>query len=573
MTVLLVAVLAVGCGKKRGSSAAGAPHPVDAGASAMTGGAGGPTPGASDASSGAGGDAPGGVAVEAGPGDRAGGETATPPPDGPRPSADAAAIASPDAGRGPVDLPPPPMTGEFHQTLPLLGAVLTSRSPTFGWTDPGGFEYFVVDICRDPSCNDLVERGFSGLTAYSMQGTLDEGKVYWKVRAMQPMGRGAIDSPVWYAHVPARTSMRDTSMLAFPDFNRDGFVDLARASQGSEVQVTSFGSLPPPPPVILPGPALSLANGVDVNADGYGDLLVGREGAVDVYYGGVLGLRLVSVLTGGAGFGARLAGVGDVDGNGFADVLVGTQPDGGAGSATLFLSGRSGLGKAAMTLPLGRVAPAGDVNADGFADVVACSPAGAQASLYVGGPRGLTLAGALVDPRGLGVAVSYGNACQGVGDVNGDGFGDVVITGGGQPLAAMVFLGAETGVPVSTATINVTGSSAEDLYVSTAGDVNRDGYTDLVLTSDAVRVYHGGAGGLNLAPATIIPGEFRVAAGLGDITRDFTSDLVLLPRACDQPAVVYPGSIMGVVAMPVYTVPAGTGAAAIVPCSARFLAR
>jgi hypothetical protein len=334
-------------------------------------------------------------------------------------------------------------------------------------------------------------------------------------------------------------------MLALPDFNGDGHTDVAQASHGGAVLVTSFPPGSPQavtPRWVLPGPARALASAIDVNADGFGDLLVARQEVVDVYYGGEAGLTLVRVLTGGPGFGARLAGVGDVNGDGFGDVVVGSQPDGGSGSAALYLSSPTGLAEpSGAPLPMGRFGGAADVNADGFADVVVCSPVTGKASLYFGSPQGLMLAGSLADPRATGV-VSFGNDCQGVGDVNGDGFGDLVVTGADQTPIGVIYFGAETGLPAAGPILKVTGKSAETLFMASAGDTNRDGYTDVAMATDTgVHLFLGAAAGPAPGATATLAGDHRTAAGVGDFDADRASDLLVAPQACDQPVRIVRG--------------------------------
>ena len=91
------------------------------------------------------------------------------------------------------------------------------------------------------------------------------------------------------------------------------------------------------------------------------------------------------------GAGAFLASAGDVNGDGYADLIVG-----GAAAAYLFLGGPAGL-SAAPSATLAqraaqsgvRVASAGDVNGDGFADVVIANFDQATVYVYLGGPSGL----------------------------------------------------------------------------------------------------------------------------------------------------------------------------------------
>jgi hypothetical protein len=137
-----------------------------------------------------------------------------------------------------------------------------------------------------------------------------------------------------------------------------------------------------------------------------------------VYHGGATGVatvpfRVLEGTTTDGRFGASVAGTGDVDGDGYADLVVGAPlagPGGrqNAGTASLFHGGATGvvlrparvLEGAVMLEHLGAsLAGAGDVNGDGFADLVVgapnANPGGRSwagtANVFLGGARGLAM--------------------------------------------------------------------------------------------------------------------------------------------------------------------------------------
>ena len=179
--------------------------------------------------------------------------------------------------------------------------------------------------------------------------------------------------------------------------------------------------------------------------------------------------------------------------------------------------------QAGAVLGYGRPA-AGDVNGDGYADVILGAPlfdAGEQdegaAFLYYGGPAGpSTTADWRVEGNQSGA--QFGITVGTAGDVNGDGYADIVVGAhrydGGQTDegAAFIYFGSATG-PNTQPTRVIEGNQAS-VYLGkiagTAGDVNGDGYSDLIVGAQhysggqtdegAAFVYYGNRGGLSLRP-------------------------------------------------------------------------
>ncbi len=319
----------------------------------------------------------------------------------------------------------------------------------------------------------------------------------------------------------------------------------------------------------------SVSSAGDVNGDGYGDVLVGaygydngeaNEGMVFLFLGSSSGLTWSSSWTieGGlanAYLGWSVSTAGDVNGDGYSDVVVGACAYGsGFGRGCLYLGSTSGLSPSPSWVVDGAqasanfgfsIATAGDVNGDGYSDVIAGAPYHdngetdeGKAYLYLGGPSGLS---ATTGWNSSGEAADnyFGYSVTGAGDVNGDGFSDVVVGAfgyDGNRGKAYLFPGSASGL-ATTASWSKTGETAGDYFgtsVGSAGDVNGDGYTDVIIGasnhssySGRAYLYLGGASGLSSSASWTATGESvnsyfgATAAMAGDVNGDGYSDVVI----------------------------------------------
>ena len=368
----------------------------------------------------------------------------------------------------------------------------------------------------------------------------------------------------------------------------------------------------------------SVSGAGDVNGDGFDDVVIGAYGAdfngilsgssyvVFGKAGGFPAALSLSTLTGANGFqidgaaspdfsGVSVSGAGDVNGDGFDDVLIGARgaDNNGAGYVVFgkadgfvsvlklsTLDGANGFkisGEAAQDFSGTSVSGAGDINGDGFDDLFIGAPsadpngsasgasyvvfgkaAGFASTLSVStldGANGFRINGETADDQS-------GRSVSGAGDVNGDGFADLLIgaladPNGSATRADYLVFGKASGFAAAlnlstldgTNGFRITGGTATNqsgVSVSGAGDVNGDGFDDLLigapyattngLASGASYLVFGktggfgaalnlstldGANGFKLSGAKAVDESGCSVSGAGDVNGDGFDDLLI----------------------------------------------
>ena len=391
-----------------------------------------------------------------------------------------------------------------------------------------------------------------------------------------------------------------TSVAALGDVSGDGYADVAIGApyfdsddigkiyiylgSPSPDPLSPFGDLIGSPPSLF-GIGASVQGLGDTNGDGRPDFAFSRAGNDPSVDNHVTVVHMAVTMGVESEFGdcthdfSHVGKAGDFDGDGFTDMVLGSQHWGptGCGDSTgrvrWYPGGAEGPTDSPTWGPFSgnggdrmgaALANAGDFNGDGYDDLIIGLPEADQLAtdagavgLWLGGPEGLELSpdGELQPPTSvlLETGDEYGAALAGLGDINGDGYEDVVVGAPGSLIAgadqgaAYVFLGQDAPGPVIAAEDVVPGVGPGARFgeaVAGLGDVDGDGWTELMITSPGAS---GGGGqaeifswdGSGLTSTWLVNSSGNDALGAAaagaDVNGDGFSDVIIGVPGADAP--------------------------------------
>ena len=456
--------------------------------------------------------------------------------------------------------------------------------------------------------DDLQNLDLSGLMpeqGFVLTGLGQGDQTGWSVASAGDMNGDGLDDLVFSA--PRSDSEQPDSGTVYLIFGQTDLAELdletLSPSQGIRIQGASAFDVA----------GVAIASAGDVNGDGFEDLIIGAPysqntqtwaGESYLIYGGPdlssLDLSALNSSQGfrltGSEFGARsgfsVASAGDVNGDGLDDLIVGafgaTGADYYAGASYIIYGSQNSQDVSLATLTpeqgfaiLGAsfgeisgwsVDGAGDVNGDGFDDVIIGAPWGSMGGFYAGqayviygGQDAETVDLSALSPQqgfiiqGDEAFDDAGRSVSSAGDVNGDGYSDLLI---GAPFAtseagphgeAYIIYGGQdlsqdNQIDLTTLTeaqgLIIRGDAAFDVAgwaVSAAGDVNGDGFDDVSVGAPSsddggvdagdVFIIFGGATGTEVTENSIHQGsmavdQFTGGAGADTFLNISTGDVV-----------------------------------------------
>jgi ankyrin repeat protein len=417
------------------------------------------------------------------------------------------------------------------------------------------------------------ESGFTALHYAARFGNKDAAEVL--------IARGAdINAKDKQGHTPLQVAVNHDYKVAELLINKgadsgiraeSGQTLLQLAQQRKRVESTTPDMIFDGEPNSLFGPQIACG---DVDGDGYDDILIGapyynnKRGRVYLFYGGPdMDTTADLILEGqneGDLFGDGIA-CGDIDNDGREDIVIGARGySERRGRAYLYWGGDRNsmdanpdkifIGDEAKDAQFGAGRPAVcDIDKDGYGDIILgayiSNDRTGRAYLYYGSTKELmdTSADLIFNGENQHDLFGYAISC---GDVNHDGYGDIVIgTFDNQGRAYLYYGGSKSNMDVKADVVFKSQSEGNDCFGLgiVCVDQNRDGYDDVVIGARGYNYNQGRAylfygsskRSMDADPDMILDGEVKgssygVQEVCGDIDGDKVNDLVIAANGSGQ---------------------------------------
>lgn len=466
--------------------------------------------------------------------------------------------------------PPPAPQPRLPMNNDYVGSVHAHGSlrPRFAWSEvlvdaPEQPVTYLVTLANDASMSDVVAEESVSESEWQPEQDLPVSqsvpvgaRYYWNVRACV----GAIctaPSATWSVRVGRQMQ----------DVNGDGYADMFTGGVGFAYHdgflffgsPSGFGA-----PVRMPDVTGKFIG--DLDDDGYGELATQRleSDRIRIWRGaGGTAIATGTPVLFATDHGTGYSGVGDVNGDFYDDFAIGEDfANDEAGRVLVYLGGPGALDATEDTVldglagdHLGVSVDGIDIDGDGLSDIIAGAPSGDEA---IAGPGRIHVAyGAASFPGAIDTTLvgpangsRFGAQVAAVGDVDGDGRGDVAVlaseAASGSTSEVSLYRGEADGFG---APVKFSGSNADGFAscMVGAGDLDADGYDDLLVCEPGAE---GGDGRLHLAKgaamasamslAVIITGvvpDGRFASGasfVDDFNGDGKDDLVVGSHSIDS---------------------------------------
>ncbi|MBK8945356.1 MAG: FG-GAP repeat protein [Ignavibacteriae bacterium] len=386
----------------------------------------------------------------------------------------------------------------------------------------------------------LGSTSINDISTISMQGSGIQNVFGYSVSSLGDVNKDGFDDIIISAR--GYDSNKGSAYIYFGGTDVDNYADVICFGENSQ---DYFGTI--------------ISKIGDINNDGYNDVFIGApsfesdKGKGYLYFGGSFMDNIPDIVFIGNKFYdhfcSSASGIGDINGDGYDDLAIGSNKNGN-GSVNIYLGSNNIYHVADLILQKDgssnfghSIASAGDINNDGYDDFLIsyqnAVPNNNAVSIYFGNKNLLDISNSFIVIEKT--DVNFGQSVSAAGDVNSDGYADIIIGAGSATSIGSSYIYFGGNAMDSEPDIKLSDGNFYDAFgysVSTVGDINKDGYDDVIVSAHGYDAYTGsayiyfGGSSMDIIPDIFLIGENRddlfgsVVSNAGDINGDGYMDIL-----------------------------------------------